>query len=345
MTRMTRFILFTSILLIGLVLSFGVVSASENMTDTNLGVSETPIDELTNFESENKLSLSEPEDSEQELSSGPNEEIGVPDVDIKGPKVDIDVPDVDIEGPDCGCRFNSSIIVTKNWVGNYSGDISYVEIQLLHKLTVPPPVVCPPKWKALPDDPLFNDTVGTVVFLKDSKGNMVPYTIVQTAIISKENNWRHVFKNLTFSSAIKKETASGDKFWFLQDTEEYVIREINIQKNVEFISAVFVKNFTCPLDGGLKVFWNLTNRIIPNETTNETNETVNNQTNETVPEEPFYNDTTRGPEPSNETEDKSSVEKNEIEESIDTTRATGNPLLLLVMVISMLIVPVLRRKD
>ena len=334
-TRMTRFILFASILLIGLVLSFGVVSAGENMTDTNLGVSETPIDELTDFENENTLSLSEPEYSEQlqaaEKPSDSNPALGQ--------------QQQQQQQQPCGC--NSSIIVTKKWEGNYSGDISYVEIQLLRKEVQEK---CPPKCKASPDDPIFNETVGTKLLLPDGNGNLVYYTIVQTAIISKENNWRHVFKNITFNSAYRTETANGDKYWVLEDTHEYIIREINIQKNVEFVSALFVKNFTCPLDGGLKVFWNLTNRIIPNETRNETNETVNNETNETVPEEvekePIYNDTTRGPEPSKKVEDKPPAESKKIEESsIDTTRATGNPLLLLVMVISMLIIPVLRRKD
>ena len=302
------------------------------MTDTSLGVSETPIDELTNFESENALSLSEPEDSQQlqsaEDPSDSNPALGQQQQQQPQP---------------CGCYFNSSIIVTKNWEGNYSGDISFVEIQLLHK---DDSEKCPPKWKSLPDDPLFNETVGSKVLLKDGNGNWAYYTIVQTAIISKENNWRHVFKNVTFKSADQRETASGDKYWFLGDTYEYMIREINIQKNVEFVSAVFVKNFTCPIDGGLKVFWNLTNRFIPNETTNETkNETTNETRNETVPEQPFYNDTTRGPEPSKKVEDKPPVESKKTEENIDTTRATGNPLLLLVMVISILIAPVLRKKD
>ena len=122
-TRMTRFILFASILLIGLVLSFGVVSAGENMTDTNLGVSETPIDELTDFENENTLSLSEPEDSEQlqaaEKPSDSNPTLGQQQEQQQEP-----------EKP-CGC--NSSIIVTKKWDGHDSGDISYVEIQRLRK--------------------------------------------------------------------------------------------------------------------------------------------------------------------------------------------------------------------
>ena len=332
MKRMTRFILFASILIIGLVLSFGVVSAGENMTDTSLGVSETPIDELTNFEDENTLTLSGPEDSEQLQA--------VEDPSNSNPALGQQQQQEHPHPVPYPYSTNNSIIVTKNWEGNYSGDISYVEIQLLLKEPQGPP-----KWKALPDNPLFNETVGTRVFLDDGTGKIVPYTIIKTAILSKENNWRHEFKNLTFFSAVLRETASGDKYWYLGDTHEYVIREINMQKNVEFVSAVFVEYITDPVDGGLKAFWNVTNRIIQNETNETKNETKNETRNETVPEEPFYNDTTRGPEPSKKVEDKPPVESKKTEENIDTTRATGNPLLLLVMVISMLILPVLRRKD
>ena len=334
MTRMTRFILFTSILLIGLVLSFGVVSAGENMTDTNLGVSETPIDELTNFESENTLSFSEPEDSEQlqatEDPSDSNPTLGQQQQQQQQQEV------------------NRSLIVTKYWEGNNSGEISFVEIQLLHKTQfIQPPE--PQQQEASPYGPIFNETVGTTIVIPDSTGKKVAYTIVKTAIISKENNWQHEFKNMQFNSLEIRITPSGDLYWFLGDNEEYVIREINLQKNVEFVSAVFDSVFSP--NGDLTVFWNLTNRVIPNETTNETkNETRNETRNETVPEEveeePFYNDTTRGPEPSKEVEDKPPAESKKVEESsIDTTRATGNPLLLLLMVISILIAPVLRRKD
>ena len=239
--------------------------------------------------------------------------------------------------------FNSSIIVNKYWENNYSGEISSIEIQLLHKVNVQS--ACPPKWKSSPDDAIFDETIGTIVILPDANGELTSYTIVDTAIISKENNWRYVFKNLTFSSASLRETESGNRYWYLGDVGEYIIREINLQNNVEVISAVFVKNFTCPNDGGLKVFWNLTNRYVP--PTNETNQTE--QSNETVPvnetdEFKQFTDLAKGPESSSESgNDKTQDVAKQQEVSIDQN-ATGNPLSILLVMISVLLIPIFRRK-
>lgn len=250
--------------------------------------------------------------------------------------------------PEPACKnTNSSIIVNKIWEGNDSGNITSIQIQLLHKVIVQSS--CPPKWKSTPDDAIFNETVGTVVFLPDANGVMTSYTIVEVATISKENNWRHVFKNLTFISASKRDASDGSKYWYLGDTGEYVVREIGLPENVEAISAIFVRNFTCPLDGGLKVFWNLTNRYIPpSNETNQTNETVNNTTNETNPFENEtddiieYNDYARGPSPVSESNN--TQEDKESENVSVDKNATGNPLFILFIMISILILPILRRK-
>jgi len=342
----TKSIIYLSFLIIGLVLSLGVVCASENMTETHsLSAFETPSDEIP-IENNEPLLSTEPDLEESDVLSVPEP---------CHPKVPEpchpSVPGNEIVPTN---SFNSSIIVDKHWEGGYSGNITSIEIQLLHKNEVYGPH-CPPKWKSSPNDPIFNETIGTVVVLPDGKGNMVSYTIVQTATISKENNWRHVFRNLTFNSASLVQTPSGDRLWYLGDSHEYIIREINIQQNVEFISAIFVKNFTCPVDGGLKVFWNLTNRI-KNETNeteikNETNETtvITNQTNETelFNDTPLYDDYGKGPDSPSEDSSKTpeeSVEK-KVDKNVDISKATGNPLLILLIVLSILIAPVLRKKD
>lgn len=331
-------ILFLSFMLIGLVLSLGVLSASENISDTSmLGASETPQQEITNFyDAEEVLSVSESESSEPGILSIPEDYIGEP----YSPQV----PDGngEIIVPYDG-SLNSSIIVDKSWEGGNSGNISFVEIQLLHKLEVGNR---PPKWESSPDDPIFDDTVGTNVLLPDGSGNYVTYTIVQIAKITKENNWRHVFNNLTFRSATLKENSNGNRYWVLGDAAEYIIREINVQENVEVVSTILVKNLTSPIDGGLKVFWNITNRIVPNETTNETvndtvNETVENLTNSTE-ELPVFDDFAKGPDSvkNNET---SSDEEISTNKQVDMSKATGNPLLILLIVL--LITPILTRKD
>ena len=332
----TRSIMYISILLIGLVLTLGAVSAGENITETStVSAYETPTENtnLDNAEeklSSNAYSITESESLEHEplLSSNSDDE-----------------SILNAEDRVCGCDFNSTVIVNKIWEGGDSGNITYVEIQLLHKVVVD--TLCPPKWKSSPDEPIFDETVGTIVFLPDPSGKLVSYKIVQTAKLTKENNWRHVFKNLTFDSATQRVNSNGDKYWFLGDTHEYVVREINIQDNVEFISAIFVRNFTCPLDGGLKVFWNITNRIIPNETTNETNNDTNSSNKTDLKNEtPNFNDHARGPNPStdqNKTPDKS-VEEKTVKEA-DIGKATGNPLFILFIMLSVLIVPVLRKRD
>ena len=256
------------------------------------------------------------------------------------------------------------VIVNKYWEGNYSGFITEIEIQLLKKLhptpnsPVPPvvcppkcPEPCPPKWKSIipnnNDLDFLSDAVGDIVILPDINGVLTSYKIIETVKLTKENNWTYVFKNLTFSSAWLNST----NHWYLGDAGEYIVREINTPPNVQVVGSSFVKYITCPVDGGLKVFWNLTNRIpkTENNTTplNETNDNVTTPVN--ITDEPFYeeNDDVDVPE-KEQTKDKdnySSQKEVNPENKINTQNATGNPLLVLFMVMILSGIVTLRRKD
>jgi len=251
---------------------------------------------------------------------------------------------------------NNSFIVKKYWEGNYSGSINEIEIQLLKKLNPnnenpPVPELCPPKCKSSYSDnndlDFLADAVGDIVILPDINGVLTSYKIIKTVKLTKENNWTYVFKNLTFSSA----RLNGTNHWYLGDAGEYIVREINTPSNVQVIGSSFVKYFTCPVDGGLKVFWNLTNRIpkTENNTTplNETNDNVTTPVN--ITDEPFYeeNDDVDVPE-KEQTKDKdnySSQKEVNPENKINTQNATGNPLLVLFMVMILSGIVTLRRKD
>ena len=252
------------------------------------------------------------------------------------------------------------LIVNKYWEGNYSGFITEIEIQLLKKLSpnngnppfVPPPEPCPPKWKSYnPDNNIdldfLADAVGDIVILPDINGVLTSYKIIKTVKLTKENNWTYVFKNLTFSSA----RLNGTNHWYLGHAGEYIVREIKTPPTVQVVGSSFVKYITCPVDGGLKVFWNLTNRIpkTENNTTplNETNDNVTTPVN--ITDEPFYeeNDDVDVPE-KERTKDKdnySSQKEVNPENKINTQNATGNPLLVLFMVMILSGIVTLRRKD
>lgn len=250
------------------------------------------------------------------------------------------------------------VIVNKYWEGNYSGFITEIEIQLLKKLHPnnvnpphdPVPEPCPPKWKSInPKNNVLDflsDVVGDIVILPDINGVLTSYEIIETVKLTKENNWTYVFKNLTFTSAKLNST----NHWYLGDAGEYIVREINTPPNVQVVGSSFVKYFTCPVDGGLKVFWNLTNRIpkTENNTTpfNETKENVTNTTN--ITDEAFYEEEDDFP-------DKDKIigkggystpkESHESNNKINTKNATGNPLLVLFMVMILSGIVTLRRKD
>lgn len=340
-----------------LISSISAVSA-ENMTDDAImGVHDDSF-YLSEVNAETQSDFSEDINNDLLSSQSDSESLNVPESGYPKLSEPCQPPPMVVEG-------NNFVVVNKYWEGNYSGNIEEIEIQLLKKLNptydpVPPvPSPCPPKWKASPDDlepdsngesydsNLLSGSIGDIVILPDENGVLTAYTIVQTVKITKVNGWKYIFRNLTFDSA----SLISDK-WNLGDTGEYVIREINIPVNVGVVSSTFVKYFTCPVDGGLKVFWNLTNRIIENktnETTNNTNETneVKNETNktETFEDVPVYSNRSRGPEPSEtpEKSQKESTEKN-VNKNVDVSNATGNPLFILLIVLALLIAPVLRKK-
>ena len=193
---------------------------------------------------------------------------------------------------------------------------------------------------------ILANAIGDIVILPDVNGVLTSYVVVETVKLTKENNWKHVFKNLTFSSAYRDD----DGYWILGDSGEYVIHEIT-PNNTELVSSYFVKYLTCPVDNGVKFVWNLTNRIIPNETTNKTpenNETVNETFNETDEEdldEPLiaYG---KGPEPSQNNSSSDSPKDSSSSENVDVSKsATGNPIFIILMALFVMIIPVLRKKE
>ena len=251
---------------------------------------------------------------------------------------------------------NNSFIVKKYWEGNYSGSINEIEIQLLKKLNPnnenpPVPELCPPKCKSSYSDnndlDFLADAVGDIVILPDINGVLTSYKIIKTVKLTKENNWTYVFKNLTFSSA----RLNGTNHWYLGDAGEYIVREINTPSNVQVIGSSFVKYFTCPVDGGLKVFWNLTNRIPKTEynTTplNETNENVTTPIN--ITDEAFYeeNEDVYVPDKEdNQVTNSSSIYSSPTHENkINTENATGNPIFVLFMIMILSGIVTLRRKE
>ena len=251
---------------------------------------------------------------------------------------------------------NNSFIVKKYWEGNYSGSINEIEIQLLKKLNPnnenpPVPELCPPKCKSSYSDnndlDFLADAVGDIVILPDINGVLTSYKIIKTVKLTKENNWTYVFKNLTFSSA----RLNGTNHWYLGDAGEYIVREINTPSNVQVIGSSFVKYFTCPVDGGLKVFWNLTNRIpkTENNTTplNETNENVTTPIN--ITDEAFYEENEDVYVPNkedNQVTNSSSIYSSPTHENkINTENATGNPIFVLFMIMILSGIVTLRRKE
>lgn len=347
-------IIFTALFVIFLIASISTVSA-ENMTDDAIMSVHDESFDLSEVNTETHLASSNEANNNLLSSQSDSENLNMPEIDIKGPKVDIDVPDVDISPQ------NSSLIVQKHWEGNYSGSVEEIEIQLLKKIyqgfsgegpevdvNLPKsgPVPGPAQQKASFVDIINTDILsnlnGDLIILPDKNGVLTTYMIIKTVKLTKANNWRHIFTNLTFISAYKNSTGH----WVLGDSSEYIIREINMGANSELISSSFVKYLTSPVDGLLNVYWNLTNRFIENET-NNTNEEIN-ETN-TTEEIPVYDDHAKGPDSPEENPEKSSQSKNEesgknIKKNVDVSKATGNPLFILLIVLALLIAPVLRKK-
>lgn len=336
------------------------IASNEALSDKNLASD----DDLFSDQDESSI-LTGPKvkgDVDVSLPKG-DDDIGGPDVDIKGPKVDIDVPDVDVEGPD----WNSSsdqLIVKKIWEGNYSGDIEEIEIQLLVILGFGPKIygdvdVSLPKgdfqfqqqatFNDYTNPGLSSDKSSEVVILSNGEGVLTSYSVVETVKLTKNNNWTHVF-NVSYSAY---KDSSGE--WVLSNSNMYMINEIT-PNNTILVSSKLVKYIVSP-DEKITAFWNLTNRVIPNETNNETtNKTP--ETNQTVNETESFNETEedefefvepgfgKGPGSSNETPSGSTEDSTSTvsKENVGKT-ATGNPIfVLLIVLFSMILVPTLRKK-
>lgn len=351
-------IIFSIFLILFLIGSINAVF-SANSTDEIIGDTDDDID-LSNVNNEIPL----------EKGNSNDDILSYSDDDLSKESQDYSILSAVSESSDStNSSENNFIIVNKNWEGNYSGSIEEIQIQLLKKIIKDP--LTPPKWKASPLDisdnyganyenlDLTTDSVGDIVILPDENGVLTSYTIVQTVKITKADGWKYVFKNITFVSASLNSTNQ----WSLDDSTEYIIREINLLANVQIISSSFVKYFTSPEDGGLKVIWNLTNMIIPNETTNNTENETNNKTdNETTNN--IENETNNTTEDFNETEEFNLTEpvseygkgseslKNTTSESssgekqnFDVSKsATGNPIFIILVAIFSMFISVLRRK-
>ncbi|WP_296873783.1 hypothetical protein [uncultured Methanobrevibacter sp.] len=365
-------IIFSIILILFLIGSISAVSSAESTDAMESDIDET-ID-LSNVNDETQSIENANVNNNENLlgSSSDDGSLGQPD----GAQQQHD------DSQDSGNEKNF-VVVTKNWEGNYSGDIEEIEIELLKKLNpnidnpkvpepchpkvpepchpkvpepCPSPVVPGPaqqqtKQKASLDDSNINQNIlasaiGDIVILPDENGNLTSYVVVQKAKLTKANNWKHAFKNLTFASAYR----DNEGQWVLYDAGEYMVREFT-PDNTELISSHFVKYFTCPADNGLKVFWNLTNRVVPNETTNETtNKTP--ETNQTVNEtdedefefvEPGYG---KGPgSPKNETPSESSEDSPAPSKVNVSKTATGNPIFLILIALFAMIIPTLRKRE
>lgn len=332
------------IFLIACLISFNMVSAGEdiNCTDLSLGsqndLLESSLNDIEKIECEDdsndKLAIVNPDD---EISSKSDEE----KLSGCGPSH---------PGED-GTPY-ANLIVEKVWDGNYSGNITYVEIQFLYKLYAgeyfPPGYhPCPPPISPLPIDPNQDDEI---YLIPDKDGNLVPYKLIQTVNLTKENNWRHVFTNITYKSALQNEDEDGNIYWVLHDPNEYIVREIKVPVNVTVTLSEFVKYFTCPKDGGLKVFWNVINRIENktnvtsppgNNTTTSKNNDTNNTSNKTTPK--HSHNVTENKTKTNITVKTNHKKEIPVKKAKSEKHATGNPLIALLA--CLVLIPILRRRN
>ena len=164
--------------------------------------------------------------------------------------------------------------------------------------------------------------------------------------ITKDNNWKLALQGFNFNSYW-----DDDAYEWKTDYFSYFVKEVNLPDNVFPVYS----NYSRHVDNetGLFVYWNLTNGIIPDEPPEEdVNETP--EENET---EPPSVDNPVNPEVEDNSTSEITVEENNtavtVEEStqnaaekkvLDVENATGNPLVLLLMVIAVLGVGI-RRKD
>lgn len=246
----------------------------------------------------------------------------------------------------------ANLIVEKVWDGNYSGNITYVEIQFLYKLYAheyylpgEPPCIPPPT--PIPTDPYQDDEI---FFIPDKYGNLVAYILIETVNLTKENNWRHVFTNLTYKSSYQMKDEDGNNYWVLHDPNEYIVREIKVPVNVTVTLSEFVKYFTCPKDGGLKVFWNVINRIENktnvtsppgNNTTTSKNNDTNTTSNKTTPK--HSHNVTENKTKTNITVKTNHKKEIPVKKAKSEKHATGNPLIALLA--CLVLIPILRRRN
>ena len=244
-------------------------------------------------------------------------------------------------------QFPHSLIIDKYWEGNDSGSITYVEIELLRQAFYQEQHQELPDSEGAPEgaEPQTIQIVGPDGVLRD-------YISIGKYNITKENNWRLVINNLYYREA--GYDYYGNNGWYLSNFYEYIIREVNLPENVINISANYV-SYNATSDA-MSVYWNLTNRYIPSNDTNETEENVTEEPpinstveNVTLKEVPVNDEIVNiaASEDTNitvETNETEEVSK-DVQKASDVKNATGNPLVLLLMVISLIGVPVLRRKD
>ena len=361
----------------------GAVSA-ENSTDVSIdlgGVSGEPVSVENSEILSSSLDGEDTLGADIDIS-GPKVDIDVPDVDIKGPKVDIEGPEGKLKGPKVKgdvdvnvpkvegdlkmpstafygydllgeqqqqvqqqqqqiIPISTSIHVEKVWEGNDSGDITQVEIQLLRyrapKISMPDVDISLPKSPeiSLGDD--SENPVYEIVNITDDSGIVHTYEIIKSIILSKENNWTGVFDNL-------------------DPNYSYIVREINLPDNAELVSVNLTNKSYTYNENGIPIsneFWKVTNKYNPpaNETRKVSeppqNSTVENTTAEEVPVTDEIVNITATSEDTNVTVETNETEEisHEVEKVSDVKNATGNPLVLLLMVIALIGVPVLRRKD
>ena len=332
------------IFLITCLISFNMVSAGEDINCTDLSLNsqndllESSLNDIEKIQCEDdsndKLAIVNPDD---EISSKSDEE----KLSACGPTH---------PGQD-GTPY-ANLIVEKVWDGNYSGNITYVEIQFLYKLYAieyfPPDYEpCMPSTDPPHIDPNQDDEI---YFIPDKEGNLVPYKLIQTVNVTKENNWRHVFTNLTYKSALQMEDGEGNAYWVLNDPNEYIVREIKVPVNVTVTLSEFVKYFTCPKDGGLKVFWNVINRIENktnvtsppgNNTTTSKNNDTNTTSNKTIPK--HSHNLTENKTKTNITVKTNHKKEIPVKKAKSEKHATGNPLIALL--VCLVLIPILRRRN
>ena len=328
------------IFLITCLISFNMVSAGEDINcsdlslDSQNGLLESSLNDIEKIECEDdsndKLAIVNPDD--EISSSSDNDKLSGCGHTHPG---------------DDGTPY-ANLIVEKVWDGNYSGNITYVEFQFLYKLYVHedfPSEPCPP-----PVHPIIGPNQdGDIYLIPDKDGKLVAYKLIQTVNITKENNWRHVFTNLTYRTAYQMKAGDGNAYWVLNDPNEYIVREIKVPVNVTVTLSEFVKYFTCPKDGGLKVFWNVINRIEnktnvtspPGNNTTSKNNDTNTTSNKTIPK--HSHNLTENKTKTNITVKTNHKKEIPVKKAKSEKHATGNPLIALLA--CLVLIPILRRRN